>query len=307
MRLHTPAVIITMLSLFAAPSFAQDATNREVIERMNKMERDMMTIQRQLARGGDAGGVAPLLENGDSASPADAPLVVRLSRMEDDMRALRGKTEENEFQLRKLNESLNKIQQDTEFRLNALEQAKAAPATKETPVEAPKNNDAKPSGADKKTDGASEPSEPTTDEGANKTPEKKTELTEPETPRDHYNSAFRLLNQTRYEDSAKAFKSFTEKHPKDPLIGNAYYWLGETYYIRQNYVDAADNFRAGFEVLPNGPKASDNLLKLSMSLAAMKKTKDACVVLDQLLVKFKDSSKSVAQKAQSERTRMGCK
>jgi TolA-binding protein len=90
-------------------------------------------------------------------------------------------------------------------------------------------------------------------------------------------------------------------------VGNAYYWLGETHYIRQDYVSAADNFREGFEALPNGPKAADNLLKLAMSLSAMKKTNDACVVLDQLLVKFKETSTTVAQKAQSERTRIGCK
>jgi tol-pal system protein YbgF len=126
-------------------------------------------------------------------------------------------------------------------------------------------------------------------------------------PRDHYNHGFRLLNQTRYEDAARTFEAFTEKYPKDPLIGNAYYWLGETYYIRRDYVKAADSFRQGFEVLPSGPKAADNLLKLSMALSAMKKQKEACVVLDQLLVKFKDSSTSVAKKADAERTRIGCR
>ena len=80
----------------------------------------------------------------------------------------------------------------------------------------------------------------------------------------------------------------SKKHPKDPLVGNAYYWQGETYYIRRDYVNAADSFRQGFEALPTGPKAPDNLLKLAMSLNALNRDKEACVVLGQVISKYKN-------------------
>ncbi len=125
-------------------------------------------------------------------------------------------------------------------------------------------------------------------------------------PREHYNYAFRLLNQTQYEEAAAAFAAFTKKYPKDPLVGNAFYWSGETFYIRRDYVKAADNFRQGFEALPDGPKAADNLLKLSMSLDALNRDKEACVVLAQITTKFKKSSSSVTDKADQEQKRIGC-
>lgn len=287
-------LLLAFLTCFALPAFAQDASNREVIDRMDKMERDMMTIQRQLARGGsDTGG---LITAGNNLPPGEsaASLEVRLSSMEDEMRNLRGKTEENAFQIKKLTESLSKFQQDVDFRFS--EAARPGPAP----------DDKNPAAAKPGLEGEEEGSTPG-DGALHIAPDAAKAAENFENPRDHYNYAFRLLNQTRYEDAAGYFKDFTGKYPKDPLIGNAYYWLGETFYIRRDYVQAADNFRQGFEALPGGPKAADNLLKLSMSLSALKKNQEACVVLDQLLVKFKETSPTVAQKAETERTRIGCK
>ena len=60
------------------------------------------------------------------------------------------------------------------------------------------------------------------------------------------------------------------------------------------------------QALPDGPKAADNLLKLAMSLDALGRDKEACVVLQQVVTKFKKSSTSVTDKATQERKRIGC-
>ena len=61
--------------------------------------------------------------------------------------------------------------------------------------------------------------------------------------------------------------------------------------------------------MPQGPKAGDNLLKLAMSLDALNRDKEACVVLKQIIVKFKQSSTSplLSAKADQESKRIGCK
>ena len=38
------------------------------------------------------------------------------------------------------------------------------------------------------------------------------------------------MKQADYPAAEAAFKEFVEAHPKDPMAGNAQYWLGETYY-----------------------------------------------------------------------------
>jgi tol-pal system protein YbgF len=252
-----------------------------------------------------------LMGEPDMSAATPAQLELKISNMQDELRVMRGKNEELLFQIKKLTENMDKMQRDVEMRLNDLEGKKmpavapkpAAATEEEKPAaepvaETPATDEKKP---EEKKPFASTPT--TAGDGVLKAPEPTAEPT----PRDLYNSAFRLLNQTKYEDAAKSFEQFTKKYPKDPLIGNAYYWMGETHYIRRDYVTAADNFRAGFEALPAGPKAADNLLKLAMSLNALNRDKEACVVLGQVVSKFKKDSVSVSEKAAAEQKRMGCK
>lgn len=219
-----------------------------------------------------------------------AQIEVKLSGIEDELRRLRGKNEENEFQIKKLTETIDKLQRDVDMRFNDLGKPAAVQDTLA----------GKPALADKSKPEAK-------GEARDETKAVIAAASEFATPRDLYNHAFRLLNQTKYEEAAKAFEDFTRAYPKDPLVGNAYYWTGETYYIRRDYVTAADNFRQGFEALPAGPKAPDNLLKLAMSLDALGRGKEACVVLQQITTKFKKGSTSIIGKAEAEQKRINCK
>ncbi len=124
-------------------------------------------------------------------------------------------------------------------------------------------------------------------------------------PREHYNFAFGLMNKAQYEEAGDVFTSFLTRYPKDELRGNVYYWLGETYYVREDYKKSIDNFRQGFEENPKGNKAPDNLLKLAMSLERETQTSEACLVLDKLVEKY-PSPEAVAQKAQEQLEKWSC-
>jgi tol-pal system protein YbgF len=195
--------------------------------------------------------------------------------------------------------NLEKLQRDVDLRFADLANRQPAPAVSPMaaePATAPKDGKeaaTSPAGSDAGADKSEDDPAP----NANG---------EFATPREHYNYAFRLLNQTKYKEAADSFAQFTKKHPKDALVGNAYYWQGETHYIRRDYGNAADMFRQGFEAMPDGPKAADNLLKLAMSLSALKREKEACVVLEQLATKFTKSSKNIANRAVQEQKRIGC-
>jgi tol-pal system protein YbgF len=294
----TRFALCLVLLLCAGAAHAQE-TNPALMDRFDRMERDLQLLQRQLARGEPVASPAALSEQDVAANGGPAELSVRLSQMEEEMRALRGKVEEVEFQNRRNAENFEKFQRDVELRFSELKPGAASPAQADaSPAPTPDAPaERKPIGgndeAAAKPAAEAEPATAHSGEGF-------------ATPREHYNHAFRLLNQTKYDEAAKSFGEFTKQYPKDPLVGNAYYWQGETYYIRRDYVAAADHFRQGFEVLPNGPKAPDNLLKLAMSLNALQRDKEACVVLGQVVAKFKKNSASVAEKAAQEQKRIGC-
>ena len=127
------------------------------------------------------------------------------------------------------------------------------------------------------------------------------------TPQAQYDYAFGLLRQANYAGAEQAFSAFLAEHSDHALAGNAKYWLGETYYVRGNYQQAAVTFAEGFEAYPDNSKAPDNLLKLGMSLASLGSTQDACGTFDVLLDRYGDAPATILSRAQREAQRLGCR
>jgi tol-pal system protein YbgF len=123
---------------------------------------------------------------------------------------------------------------------------------------------------------------------------------------EQYNYAFGLLKQANYPAAEEALKAFIDAHPKDPMAGNAQYWLGETYFTRNRFMEAATAFAEGYKRYPKGAKAPDSLLKLGMSLGRANQKQNACVALAQLDRDFPHASASVKERAGAEKKRLAC-
>ena len=50
------------------------------------------------------------------------------------------------------------------------------------------------------------------------------------------------MQRKDYALAEETMKNFAQKHPSDPLIADSQYWLGESYFQRQQYRDAAEAF-----------------------------------------------------------------
>lgn len=123
---------------------------------------------------------------------------------------------------------------------------------------------------------------------------------------EQYDAAFGLLRQARWDEAEAALEAFIERHPDHRLAGNAKYWLGETHYVRGDYVAAARIFAEGFQQYPDSGKAADNLLKLGVSLGALDRRDDACGTLVELERRYADAPAQILQRSRSERERLGC-
>ena len=104
-----------------------------------------------------------------------------------------------------------------------------------------------------------------------------------------------------------AFIKFIEDFSEHSLTSNAYYWLGETFYVRKNYIQAAQNFAAGYKKFPKGSKASAQLLKLGISLYALNKNKEACSTFAKLNKEFTKLSLSISSRANTYKEKLDCK
>ena len=126
------------------------------------------------------------------------------------------------------------------------------------------------------------------------------------TPREQYEYATNLIQRGAYDQAEVALKSFVEQYPQDPLTGNAQYWLGETYYVRNDFKSAAVAFAEGYQKYPDSQKAPDNLLKLAMALGQQGQKENACVALRQLEKRYPDASANVKDRATRAKKNYGC-
>jgi tol-pal system protein YbgF len=105
-----------------------------------------------------------------------------------------------------------------------------------------------------------------------------------------YGEAFQALKDGRYAESARRFQAFIDRYPDGSLTGNAYYWLGESYYVTQNYEIAEQSFQTLLQRYPDSQKAADALLKTGYAQYEMKQWDQAEATLNQVLQQYPDTT-----------------
>ena len=125
--------------------------------------------------------------------------------------------------------------------------------------------------------------------------------------KDQYDYAFDFLKRNDYARGEAALRQFLEKNPKDQLAGNAQYWLGETFYVRGNFQDAAVEFMKGYQTYPKNAKGPDNLLKLGMALEKLNQGDGACKALGLIAKEYPAAPDHVKNATKTERTKLKCK
>ncbi len=111
-----------------------------------------------------------------------------------------------------------------------------------------------------------------------------------------YDEAFAALKDGRYAESARRFQAFIDQYPDSELAGNAYYWLGESYYVTQNYRVALDTFNTLLTRFPSNQKAPDALLKIGYCHYELKQWDDAERTLTEVSDRYPETT--VARLAQ---------
>jgi tol-pal system protein YbgF len=121
-----------------------------------------------------------------------------------------------------------------------------------------------------------------------------------------YNQGYGDLLRRDYGAAQAAFAELVHSFPDDPLAGKAQYWLGETYYVRAQYKNAAEAFLKGYKRYKASEKAPDSLLKLGMALAALGQKEAACSAFGELGSKFPKAPDYLKDQTKSERRKTGC-
>ena len=137
------AMLVAMTATPMADARAQSSQDtRAMIDRMERLERDIRDLNLQISRGSLPATSGSQARSATSAAPADAAqagpaaarLAVRMTALEDDLRNVTGAMEEVQFRIGEVRKRLDKLVSDIDYRLSALEgRAGGAPATKAQP------------------------------------------------------------------------------------------------------------------------------------------------------------------------------
>lgn len=202
----------------------------------------------------------------------------RLNQLQQAISLLTGQIEQLQYRNQQLQQQMEKMQADYEFRLEQVEKGGARPGG------APGARPTAPSAA------AAPPQAAAAAGAADQV----------------YNDAFKRLQDGDYAGAEKGFKSFVQRYPQHALAGNAQYWLGETFYARRDYQNAMTAFAEGYKNYKASPKGPDNLLKLGVTLANLGRKPDACAIFARFAQDYPRASDLQKRRIEQERQKNGC-
>jgi tol-pal system protein YbgF len=112
----------------------------------------------------------------------------------------------------------------------------------------------------------------------------------PELEKAAYDAAFQELKDLRYADAAESFSEFLDRYPGSEYADNAQYWLGESYYVTRNYELALAAFAQLQERFPQSPKLPDSLLKVGYTHYELKQWDQARAALTQVQEQYPNTT-----------------
>jgi len=240
--------------------------------------------------------------------------LLKLNEIENQFRELTNRFEEINFKVDKLSNRITKIQSDTQLRFSDLENSDSGSSN----LVKTDNKNILP-GTDKAQDLGAAPAYNTSMlpsvqktqsiETAGTVITEQTEqinLLPNKPPLEQYDFAVSFMKIGDYETAEFALKEFIDKNKDHDLAGNAQYWYGETFRIRQLYSDAATAYLDGYQNYPKSKKAPENLLKLGITMVQLGEKDEGCSMIEGIKKQYPKANKSVLQKAQYEQKKFKC-
>ena len=308
------SILLLILSHSILKAEEEEIALQAVADQIQVLTKDLKTLEKAVYKKSDiisSANTSAIKSDGLNEDILTKHLL-KLNEIEDQFRELTNKFEEVNFKLDKLSSRVTKIQSDNQLRFSDLEnldsENKKTKAKKVLPGSSqPADFGANPgysvtSLPDKQETSSIESAQTVITEE----PEERESLLPDKPPKEQYEFAVSFMKIGDYETAEFALKEFIQKNKEHDLAGNAQYWYGETFRIRQLYSDAATAYLDGYQNYPKSKKAPDNLLKLGITMVQLGEKDQGCKMITGVKKEYPKASKSVLQKAQYEQKKFKC-
>ena len=258
--IFTTIIFISILNLNILKS---DERIDAAIDQIQIISEDLKTLEKAIYKKSD------VLNTTSSSNNLNEDVLtkhlLRLNEIEDQFRELTNKFEEINFKMDKLSTRVTKMQSDTQLRISDLENYSGDKKIKENKkVNLPGTSKPQDFGANPGYTTKDLPNEQetnsigTTAAVITSETDRTNSLLPDKGPKEQYDFAISFMKIGDYETAEFALKEFIDKNKDHDLAGNAQYWYGETFRIRQLYSDAATAYLDGYQNYPKSDKAPDN-------------------------------------------------
>ncbi len=285
-------LVTFVLVLSTSLAYAQ---NNDLINRLNRMENELETLNRAVYKGEKPPISIYKTENNTGNNQAAAQTEIRLQQIETQMRELTGRIEEQIFTINQLKQDITALQEsnlqaDTHNN-NSIDSNQMGGQNLPSPTSDSNSLDWK---------------DQTSDNIDSSTMQTSTSVITTGDATALYEAAYSSLKNKDYSQSRSQFEDFLRQYPNHVLSANSKYWLGETFYVEGDYNRAAKTFAQGFQKYPDSAKSADMLLKLGLSLSNTGKKEEACIALSQLPVRFKAGPQDILDRGVDEMDALNC-
>ena len=308
-------IILTVSSNSFLKAEEEDILIQSVNDQLQVLIKDLKTLEKAVYKKSDivSSSTQSTMKSDGLNEDILTKHLLKLNEIEDQFRELTNKFEEINFKLDKLSSRVTKIQSDNQLRFSDIEnntvtEIKKTKVKKDLPGSSqPADFGANPGYSvsnlpQKQETNSIESAQTVITEEA----EKKESLLPDKPPQGQYEFAVSFMKIGDYETAEFALKEFIQKNKDHDLAGNAQYWYGETFRIRQLYSDAATAYLDGYQNYPKSKKAPDNLLKLGITMVQLGEKDQGCKMISGVKKEYPKASKSVLQKAQYEQKKFKC-
>ena len=241
--------------------------------------------------------------------------LLKLSELEEQFKILTNNFEEINFKLDKLSNRITKVQTDNQMRFQDIEKSGLG----NNNITANKEKTLPGSGEQQDLGGVSDSdiaameqiqktqSIETVGTVVTETASRAQKILPNKNPEEQYEFAISFIKVGDYETAELALREFVDTNPTHKLAGNAQYWYGETFRVRQLYQDAASAYLDGYQKYPKSKKGPVNLLKLGVMLVQIGEKEQGCSMILGIKDQYPKANQSVIQKAEYEKKKFSCK
>ena len=293
---------------------AEEEDGQKIYAQIERISKDLKTLEKAFYK------TSEIKSSSVSSNSLNEDVLTRhllkLNEIEEQFREVTNRYEEINFKLDKLSNRITKMQSDNQIRFSDLEN-NSTTESKSKKFTAKKKN---LPGTDQPQELGSVSSEDvsvTTQVQKTQSVETAGLVVTEEVPKsksllpnkpakEQYNFAVSFIKIGDYETAEFALREFIDKNKDNELAGNAQYWYGETFRVRQLYQDAASAYLDGYQNYPKSKKAPINLLKLGSTLVQLGEKEQGCLMILGVKKQYPKANKSVLQKAEYEKKKFKC-